>query len=71
MTHIAIALFFSLVFIGAGIAAQAIIRAYWIEIRAALRGEMAVRRAEPAYSRITVTVRPQPGFAPAGRRAAA
>lgn len=40
MTHIAITLFFTLLFIGAGVAIQAMVRDNLAEIMAALRGEL-------------------------------
>lgn len=71
MTHLLTALFFSLLFIGVGIAGQAMLRDYWQEIVAALKGEPPVRRPAPA-PRLTVTLRAQPRFAPAqSRRVAA
>ena len=69
MTHLATALFFSLVFIGAGIAAQLLVKEYWEEIVAALRGRPQVRK--PAVSRFKVKLRPGPRYAPALPRRAA
>lgn len=66
MTHLATVLFFIMVFIGAGVALQLMVREYWQEIMAALRLEMPVRQIEP--SRFTVTVRPQLASAFARRR---
>jgi hypothetical protein len=70
VTHIAITLFFSLIFIGAGIAAQMMVKEYWEEIVAALRGQPPVRKTAPA-PRFKVKLRPGPQFAPALRRRAA
>lgn len=60
MTHLAAALFFIMIFIGAGIALQLMVWEYWQEIAAALRFQPPVRKAEPA--RFTVTLR-QPAAA--------
>ena len=70
MSHIAAALFFSLLFIAAGLAGQLMVREYWEEIMAALRGNAPVRNAAPAPL-MTVTIRPQPRFAHARLAAAA
>jgi hypothetical protein len=70
VAHLAIALFFSFLFIGLGIAAQLTVKAHRKEIVAALRGEMPLRRPEPA-PRLTATVRPGPALAPALLRAGA
>jgi hypothetical protein len=69
VSHIAAALFFSLLFIAAGIAGQLMVREYWEEILAALRGHAPVRKPAPAPL-MTVTIRPQLRFAHARRRAA-
>ena len=61
MTHLAIALFFSMIFIGVGIAAQLLLKEYWSEIVAALHGPDPVR--QPAIDpRFKVQVRPKPQF---------
>jgi hypothetical protein len=70
VAHLAIALFFSLLFVGVGIAAQLMAKTHRDEILAALRGEMPLRKPAPA-PRFTVTLRSRPALAPASRRAAA
>ncbi|HEY0625918.1 MAG TPA: hypothetical protein VGD10_04215 [Allosphingosinicella sp.] len=67
MSHLAIILFFGLVFVGAGMAAQLLVRDYRREIAAALLGRKPVRRPAPQRE-FKVTVRANPGFA---RRAVA
>lgn len=70
MTHIAISLFFILLFIGVGIAAQMMVSAYWSEIMTALRGDLPTRRPHTA-EKFTVTLRPRRSFAHVARRRAA
>lgn len=68
MTHIAAALFFALVLTGAAALIHLMVRDYWQEIVAALRGEVLVRRSErpwtprgrPSARPRTVTVRAMP-----------
>lgn len=70
MTQIAAALFFALVLTGAAALIHLMVRDYWQEIRAALRGEVLVRssnrpwnpRGRPSARPRTVIVRsvPQP-----------
>ncbi len=60
MAQTLMGLFFSLIFIGAGIAAQMMVREYGVEIVAALRGETPVRRLPGA--RFTVTLRRASGM---------
>ena len=43
MDHIAAALFFTILFLGTGTALHMLVRDYWSEITAALRGEHHVR----------------------------
>ena len=69
MNHLASALFFIMIFIGAGVGLQLMVREYWDEIMAALRFQVPVRRIEPA--RFTVTFPHRPGVAYARRRVAA
>jgi hypothetical protein len=70
VTHLAIALFFSMIFIGIGIAGQLLVREYWQEILAALHGRDPVR--PPAIDpRFRVQVRPNPQFATVRSRHAA
>ena len=70
MTHLAIALFFSMIFIGVGLAAQLLIKEYRHEILAALHGGDPVR--QPAIDpRFRVQVRPNPQFATVRSRHAA
>jgi len=57
VNHLATALFFILIFIGAGVGLQLMVREYWEEILAALRLDMPVRKVDPA--RFTVTFRPR------------
>ena len=59
MAHLAVALFFGLVFVGAGVAAQMLVREFRREIMAALLRQPPVRQAEPE-PRIRVTVRALP-----------
>lgn len=70
MTHIATTLFFGMIFIGIGVGAQMLVKQYWEEIVAALRGRQPVRRV-PAGREFKVRLRPNPGLAPARRRSAA
>jgi hypothetical protein len=70
VTHIAITLFFGIIFIAIGVCAQMMVKEYWEEIAAALGGRQPVRRV-PAGPRFKVRLRPNPGFAPARRRSAA
>ncbi len=67
MTHFATILFFSMIFIGVGIAAQMMVSQYWVEIVAALRGQQPVGRVVPA-SPFRVELRPSPGFAAVRQR---
>ncbi len=61
MTHIAAALFFGLVLIGAVALIHLTVREYWQDILAALRGDVPVRRtARPWAGRVRVTTRPRP-----------
>lgn len=60
MTHIAAALFFALVLIGAASIIHMMVREYWQEILAALRGDMPVRStARPWAARGRSTPRPR------------
>ena len=70
MTHLAIALFFSLIFIGVGIAGQLLVKEYWQEILAALQGRTPVARPV-TDARFRVQVRPNPKFATVQPRRAA
>ncbi len=61
MTHIAAALFFALVLVGAAAIMQMTVREYWEEILAALKGEMPARRTHrPWGARARVISRPRP-----------
>lgn len=69
MTHLAIALFFSLIFIGVGFAAQLLISSNSAAILSALRGELPVP-AEVAAREFKVTLRPRPALMAARLRRA-
>ena len=56
MNHLATALFFITIFIGAGVGLHLMVRKYWEEMLAALRVQAPVRRVDPA--RCTVTYLP-------------
>ena len=61
VTHIAAGLFFALVLTGAAMLIHMMVREYWQEIMAALRGEMPVRStARPWAARGRSTPRPRP-----------
>ena len=61
MTHIASALFFALVLVGAVAIIRFTLREYWQDIIAALRGDVPVRTvARPWTARVRVTTRPRP-----------
>ena len=73
MYHLATALFFLLALAGAGLLLWTVVRDYWDEILAALKGEMPRRRTVRPWTRqVRVTVRPSPARAVAmpRRRAA-
>jgi hypothetical protein len=60
VTQIAAALFFALVLTGAAALIQLMVRDYWQEIVAALRGEILVRRSDRPWSpRGRPSVRPR------------
>ncbi len=60
MTHIAAALFFALVLVGAAALIQLTVREYWQDILAALRGEVPMRRtARPWAPRGRPSARPR------------
>ncbi len=60
VTHIAAALFFAAVLLGAGAIIRATLRDYWQDIMAALRGDVPVRRSNrPWASRARVIARPR------------
>ncbi len=70
MTHFAIILFFSMIFIGVGLAAQMMVREYWAEIFAALHGQQPLGRIVP-LSPFKVVLRPSRGLAAVRPRRAA
>ena len=60
VTHIAAALFFALVLLGAAAVIHFTVREYWQDILAALRGEVPIRHANrPWAGRVRVTGRPR------------
>ena len=59
MAHLAVAMFFGLVFVGAGVAVQMLVREFRREIVAAFLRQPPVRQAKPE-PRIRVTVRALP-----------
>jgi hypothetical protein len=66
MYHIAAALFFTGLIVGAGTLLSVMIREYREEIVAALLGVMPRRRTARAWTRqVRVTVQPRPALAPA------
>ena len=69
MYHLATALFFGLVLVGALAFAHHMVREYWDEILAALKGEMPARPSHRSWtgSRVRVSARPRPVVAQAGR----
>ena len=74
MYHVASALFFAAVLVGAAAIIHMTLRQYWGDIVAALSGETPVRAAgRPWTKRVKVTVKPRPLAARAAqpRRAAA
>jgi hypothetical protein len=60
VTHIAAGLFFALVLTGAAALIQMMVREYWQEIVAALRGDMPVRSTARPWARGRATPRPRP-----------
>ena len=61
MTHIAAALFFALVLVGAGVIIHLTVRDYWQDILSALRGEVPMRHRErPWTARGRTISRPRP-----------
>lgn len=60
VTHIAAALFFAFVLIGAAAVIHMTVREYWNEILAALTGEIPKRRNRPTAKAIRSTGRPRP-----------
>lgn len=72
MAHFAIELFFGLVFIGVGVAAQLMLRAYMPDIMRALRFEAQPRAPQHLRVRaVRVTRRPRLAVALAAQRCAA
>jgi hypothetical protein len=60
VTHIAAALFFGAVLLGALALLHLLVRDYWQEIGAALRGDMPVRESRPESGRVRVKSRARP-----------
>ncbi len=59
MTHIAAALFFGLVLIGAVALIHLTVREYWQDILAALKGEVPMRRTSRPWNRARLNSRPR------------
>ena len=62
MTYILSAVFFALVLLAVATLLHLMVRDYWVEIVAALKGELPVRRPHRSWptSRVRASVRPRP-----------